>query len=760
MNVNDLYSINNNTSYFDSSDTCDPTAPSSNPSNTSSSLAPTSLPASASIDQKIGQTLILGFDAGTDKGVIQDLFKKYSIGGMYLTGTSDAAKAGFTKDFYSTLSQDAGVQITATSDEEGVVTRYTYAPGVAKPAAQMGTTAETTGSQMAQGMTDNGIGVDLAPVLDLRDVGTGLTGRSFSSDPSVVTAQAGAFASGLQSGGITPVFKHFPGFDSTTTGTTDDVNGAASIIHMKGSIDSVVSPYKALTQKYPNAGVMLSNMYIDVVDPTQPASTSPKMVSYLRNTVGFKGMVTTDDLSVHAVTNAVGGSLAAAVSKSLQAGVTMPLFKAPGTDSIANAEAAMNAIIAKVKGAVDATTVGQADTLTAAFKAATASKSPSPQASSNASCCSSSSTTLTGNTDTARAFNYFTGKGLTSAQAAGILGNLAAESGIQPERLQSTPSGVKTPAETLSQSQLSDTSLGWGIAQFTPPGKLINPTKTANKDPNDIAVQLDFLWNQLQTNESAALAALKTTDTPEDAATSFEAKYERPASLADAPTRDALARAIYVQVTGGGSLPPTAGAITTPSTSCGGSSGGSSDISAYKNPYRGLKDLQPDRIDGGVDVNGDGPIYAIGNGKIVFMESNGPDDPAHWYTTYIEYKLSDGPAAGKYVYFAEHCPPASGITQGASVTPDTVICNMPADHSSTKGGTGAFSESGWGNASFSASSYVEGSDYSQHTNDNGNWASNGGVNFSQLLIKLGGPHGVVADGPSTVPLPGNFPTWQ
>lgn len=747
------YGIN----YYDAGDSCGDT-----PSSASAAPSNTALPANASPEGKIGQTFIVGFDAGTDKSIIEGLFSKYKLGGMYLTGTNDAAAAGFNSAFYAKLSAAAGVAITASSDEEGVVHRYSYAPGVLKPAAQMGTGAESTGQKIGEGMKANGLNTDLAPVLDLRDVGNGLTGRSFSSDPATVTTQAGAFAKGLQTSGITPIFKHFPGFDSTTNGTTDDVNGKPGIIHMKGSIAQTIAPYKDLITKYPNAGIMLSNMYIDTLDGTNPASTSSKVISYLRTTVGFKGMITTDDLAVGAVTQAAGGSLGGAVAKSLNAGATMPLFQAQSTDSAAHAEQAMQAIVDKVKASVDTLRIDKVDVQVAAFKNGS---SNGANTSSNASCCAGG-TQLSGSSNEAKIFNYLTQKGLSSAQAAGILGNMQTESGFMPQRLQGTDASVITPADKWQNINGG----GWGLVQWTPGSKIIDPTQKAGKDPNEIIVQLDFLLGQLYGKsgdlgttapENSAGQDLKKQTTPEKAADSFGQYYERFQGTpgdSNFVQRAAQARAIFVKSSTGTPLPPSAATtVDAASSSC--SSGGSSDISAYKNPYRDLKNIQPDRIDGGLDINGNGPIHPIGNAKIVQV-STGPDDSNNWYTTYIRYQLKDGPAAGKYVYFSEHCPPAAGTKVGAEVSPDTILCTMPGDGSSTKGGPGAFSESGWGNSSYGRSSYVEGSDYSAHTNDNGNWASNGGVNFSKLIIKLGGPKGIVSDGPSTVPLPGGFPDWK
>jgi murein DD-endopeptidase MepM/ murein hydrolase activator NlpD len=168
------------------------------------------------------------------------------------------------------------------------------------------------------------------------------------------------------------------------------------------------------------------------------------------------------------------------------------------------------------------------------------------------------------------------------------------------------------------------------------------------------------------------------------------------------------------------------------------------DITAYKNPYRGITGLVPERIDGGVDYTGnDGPIYAVGAGKVVMVKSGAgsgwPGDPG----AYIMYQLSDGPAAGKFVYFAEDCTPK--VKVGDAVTSDTVICNFHYVSAAT--------EIGWGdgNGTYATDDY--------RTHGGGDYASNTGQNMSALLVKLGAPAGIVRGTKSAVPMPAGWPTW-
>jgi hypothetical protein len=128
---------------------------------------------------------------------------------------------------------------------------------------------------------------------------------------------------------------------------------------------------------------------------------------------------------------------------------------------------------------------------------------------------------LAGNTNAEKAFRFFVAKGYQPFQAAGIIGNMMVESGVMPQRLQGTSIDTITPAESVG-----DKNIGWGIVQWTPGSKIIRPSFDAGKDPNDLAVQLDFLFNQLEGNppvpEKTAGDQLKATTTVEQAVLAFQ----------------------------------------------------------------------------------------------------------------------------------------------------------------------------------------------------------------------------------------------
>ncbi len=178
----------------------------------------------------------------------------------------------------------------------------------------------------------------------------------------------------------------------------------------------------------------------------------------------------------------------------------------------------------------------------------------------NTTACSTSASgeSLVGADAEAQVFNYFTAPGrLSATQTAGMMGNMVAESGIQPQRLQGTASGVATPAE-----RVGNTKAGWGLVQFTPASKFIS-TVTPISKANEVLTQVEFIWTQLQGQgpipEKQAGDDLRATTTIEDAVRAFQGDskiggkyngYERPADEAGSlPDRIAAAKVILSRQT-------------------------------------------------------------------------------------------------------------------------------------------------------------------------------------------------------------------
>jgi len=160
---------------------------------------------------------------------------------------------------------------------------------------------------------------------------------------------------------------------------------------------------------------------------------------------------------------------------------------------------------------------------------------------------------------------------------------------------------------------------------------------------------------------------------------------------------------------------------------------------SYANPVRGIQDLNPERVDQGVDYSGYGPIYAVGDGTVMATTNSG------WPGgTFICYKLNDGPAAGLVMYAAEDIEPT--VSVGQTVNAGTVLGNM------YEGPNGI--EIGWADASCDGVTMAH--DYGQFSGAN---STAFGANYSQMLAWLGAPPGVMQNEPPTGTLPPNWPQW-
>ena len=148
----------------------------------------------------------------------------------------------------------------------------------------------------------------------------------------------------------------------------------------------------------------------------------------------------------------------------------------------------------------------------------------------------------------------------------------------------------------------------------------------------------------------------------------------------------------------------------------------------YADPLRGAK-VTPERIDQGVDYAGRGTLWAIGAGRITYLSMS----ETGWPGAFIEYRLSSGPDAGCYVYYAEGVTPARHLHVGQSVGAGQAIATLIPDYSSGI-------EIGWG-AGISTKTLAAKLGQWDYTRDADSVPSRTGRNFSALIDALGGPPG-------------------
>ncbi|HXL59717.1 MAG TPA: glycoside hydrolase family 3 N-terminal domain-containing protein [Mycobacterium sp.] len=346
------------------------TAPGATPTNPpatpTSSPTPTPIPCSNAmvlatwtLTQLAEQTVVIPVSETGVTSIASEVAA--GAGGVILFGSSAPTNLGAQLRTLDATAPHGIAPFVMTDEEGGVVQRMANLVGSIPSARQMGATMSPDqirqlATLVAQRMRAAGITMDLAPVLDL-DAGQGPNNRdpdgtrSFSLDPNITAADGAAFSAGLQAGGIIPVVKHFPGLGNASANT--DVQPATTLPWTTLQHAGLIPFERAFAAGAP--AVMIANASIPGLT-TLPASISPTLITgFLRNQLGYQGLVMTDSLSGGALAN-IGYSVPRAVVAAIAAGADMVLYTADAPKVAALTSATVAGLVAAVgTGTLDRT---------------------------------------------------------------------------------------------------------------------------------------------------------------------------------------------------------------------------------------------------------------------------------------------------------------------------------------------------------------------------------------------------------------------
>ena len=257
----------------------------------------------------------------------------YPVGGVAIFG-KNISDPETLRAFTAQLREATTVPMFLGVDEEGgLVARLAnnaafglpkYESAAAVGASGNASDAEDMGRTIGAYLADYGFTVDFAPVADVytNPANTVIGSRAFSTDANTAAAMAGACARGLASQGVLPVYKHFPGHGDTAE---DSHNGLAVTYKTHDELAACEwIPYS--TNDLTGCAVMVGHIAApNVTGDLTPSSLSGTMITgYLRGELGFTGLVITDSMAMHGVTDAYSSGDAAIAA--IQAGVDIILM--------------------------------------------------------------------------------------------------------------------------------------------------------------------------------------------------------------------------------------------------------------------------------------------------------------------------------------------------------------------------------------------------------------------------------------------------
>lgn len=241
---------------------------------------------------------------------------------LFKRNVADPASAcQLVDEFRSTVGRQAPVLI---DQEGGRVQRLgpphwpSYPPGAAYGALydrdrQAGLAAAKLGARLiAADLTALGIDVDCLPLADVPVAGADpiIGDRAYGTEPAKVAALAGAVATGLREGGVLPVLKHLPGHGRATA----DSHERLPVVNtdratLEASDFAAFRPLNALPLG------MTAHVVFTAIDPVAPATISATIVrEVIRESIGFAGLLMSDDVSMGALSSGLGERSRAAIA--------------------------------------------------------------------------------------------------------------------------------------------------------------------------------------------------------------------------------------------------------------------------------------------------------------------------------------------------------------------------------------------------------------------------------------------------------------
>jgi beta-N-acetylhexosaminidase len=271
----------------------------------------------------------------SNTGALSQAVRK-GLGGVVLLGGVAPNNLAQQITTLVALSGDRVPPLIASDEEGGAVQRLADAIYPLQSAETMGTwpDAEVTRTAAKYGKAMKKLGVDMAlsPVADLNSPGhfIGSQSRAFSSTPSGAARSAIAWATGLESVGVAPVIKHWPGHGRAT-----DTHYSPGIIPAYDQLQkSDVVPFdRAIAAGF--TAVMVGHLESKgLTERGVPATRSPKALSILRDQIGPDGLIVTDSLSMNAALIGVNHRSGEVVRASLDAGVDVALICSGPSDIV------------------------------------------------------------------------------------------------------------------------------------------------------------------------------------------------------------------------------------------------------------------------------------------------------------------------------------------------------------------------------------------------------------------------------------------
>lgn len=312
------------------------------------------------LEEKVGQMMFYGVNGTNVDDKVVNLFEDQHAGGIILYGhrnfwgSSLDNNVKYVNSIKKANRQNSDIPLFIGFDEEGG--SMSQLPQELMRTPSKGELGNTNDSSLATGIGAGtakklkllGINTDFGTVLDINtNKNNPIIGvRSYGSTQEKVTEFGINELKAIQNEGVIPTVKHFPGHGDTEV---DSHLGLPSLNHDLNRLKSTeLVPFQTAINNGVDM-VMTAHIMLPQIDKEYPATMSKKILTdLLRDEMGYKGVIITDDLEMQAISK--NWDLGEAAIKSVEAGADILLV----CHTIENQQKVYNAVVQGVNdGKID-----------------------------------------------------------------------------------------------------------------------------------------------------------------------------------------------------------------------------------------------------------------------------------------------------------------------------------------------------------------------------------------------------------------------
>src|SRR6266851_737914 len=308
------------------------------------------------LEEQIGQLLMVGFWGSTPSQEIIDLIQRYHVGNILLFSRNvhDTRQVLELTQSLQSIAKEAGQRyplLIAIDQENGIVQRLGEAATIFPGNMALGAIgSEEIAYEVAQAtgreLKALGINMNLAPVVDVNNnpANPVIGVRSFGEDPQQVARLGAAMVKGYRAAGVLSCLKHVPGHGDTEV---DSHLALPTIPYALERLEALeLVPFRSGIEAGAES-VMIAHVSFPALTRQDmlPATLSSSIVQgLLRERLGFDGLILSDCLEMKAISETFGTERATVMA--LQAGIDLVLVSHHYTQQRESIEALLAAVLA------------------------------------------------------------------------------------------------------------------------------------------------------------------------------------------------------------------------------------------------------------------------------------------------------------------------------------------------------------------------------------------------------------------------------